>query len=474
MVKDEIYMETTESDTDQITENANCLSHEISWFARQVNMRLRDHFSASPDASNHLFTGKLLHENGSDQASPPDISANTSVYAEFVNYYQLTSDERMLLILALLPHIQPHLLDVFFTANKSSGRGFTEFGGVKANRLSGFMPTIETALFILAGNDLTKRFNLYQLFEPDHIFLAHNILVLEKGQQGESFCSSSVNVSEEYLDYFTTGKIRKPQFSTEFPAKLLLTKMDWSDLVVDEYTAQQLDELRIWMKHGGTLMKGWGMNKILKPGYKALFYGPPGTGKTLTAALLGKQFGLDVYRIDLSMVISKYIGETEKNLEKVFKQAENKNWILFFDEADALFGKRTNISEAHDKYANQEISYLLQRLEDYPGMVILASNMRHNVDEAFTRRLQAIIAFKMPQSTQRVRLWKNAFSKSCTPPRDEDIERIAQQFDLAGGSIVNVVQYTSLVALSKGQVKIDLEDLLAGVKRELSKYGKTP
>ena len=474
MVEEKIEMETAEMETDQITENANCLSLEINWFARQVNMRLTAHFSGSPEGRNEILNGQLIHENGTDQKAPPDISTNTSVYAEFVNYYQLTADERMLLMFALIPHIQPHLLDVFFTTNKASGRGYTEFGGVKANRLSGFMPTIETALFIIAGNDLSKRFSLYQLFEPDHIFLAHNILVLEKGQQGESFCSSSINISEEYLDYFTTGKIRKPQFSTEFPAKLLVTKMDWSDLVVDEYTTQQLDDLRIWMRYGTTLMNNWGMNKILKPGYKALFYGPPGTGKTMTAALLGKQFGLDVYRIDLSMVISKYIGETEKNLEKVFKQAENKNWILFFDEADALFGKRTNISEAHDKYANQEISYLLQRLEDYPGMVILASNMRHNVDEAFTRRLQAIIAFKMPQSKQRVRLWKNAFSKSCTPPRDEDIERIAQQFDLAGGSIVNVVQYASLVTLSKGHVKIDVEDLLAGIKRELSKYGKTP
>ena len=170
--------------------------------------------------------------------------------------------------------------------------------------------------------------------------------------------------------------------------------MNWDDLIVDEFTAQQLDELRIWLQHGQTLYEGWGMSTKLKPGYKALFHGPSGTGKTLTAALLGKLFNLDVYRVDLSMVISKYIGDTEKNLEKVFKKAENKNWILFFDEADSLFGKRTSISDSHDKYANQEISYLLQRLEDYRGLVILASNMRNNVDEAFTRRLQAVILFQ--------------------------------------------------------------------------------
>src|ERR1044071_9620636 len=125
------------------------------------------------------------------------------------------------------------------------------------------------------------------------------------------------------------------------------------------------------------------MDKILKRGYKALFYGPSGTGKTLTATLLGKQFDRDVYRVDLSQVVSKYIGETEKNLEKIFTRAENRNWILFFDEADALFGKRSNVQSAHDKYANQEVSYLLQRVEDYNGLLILASNFKNNIDEAF-------------------------------------------------------------------------------------------
>jgi SpoVK/Ycf46/Vps4 family AAA+-type ATPase len=173
------------------------------------------------------------------------------------------------------------------------------------------------------------------------------------------------------------------------------------------------------------------------------------------------------------MVISKYIGETEKNLEKVFKKAENKNWVLFFDEADALFGKRTNISDSHDKYANQEIAYLLQRLEDYPGLVILASNMRSNVDEAFTRRLQCIIHFQKPQFRERMKLWTQSFSSHCVPPPREELERIAQQFDLSGGSIVNVVQYASLMALNCNTNKITTTDILAGIKKEYRKEGKT-
>ena len=134
--------------------------------------------------------------------------------------------------------------------------------------------------------------------------------------------------------------------------------------------------------------------------------GPPGTGKTMTASLLGKEFNKDVYRIDLSQIVSKYIGETEKNLEKIFVKAEHKDWILFFDEADALFGKRSNVQSAHDKYANQEVSYLLQRVEDFSGLIILASNYKTNIDSAFVRRFNAIIHFPMPGHHERFELWR--------------------------------------------------------------------
>ncbi|HEX6848774.1 MAG TPA: ATP-binding protein [Chitinophagaceae bacterium] len=490
MANDMLY-DTNEASVskDRIRQNAETLACEINWFAKIVNQRLQGYFSREEMESekNRKFGGmesffkrvshRISHLNSCDQnerdLAAPDLSADNSVYAQFVQYYRLTNSERLLLILALIPYVQPSLLDVFFSVNKSLGRGYTEFGGVKANRHSGFIPTIETALFILAGNDLSKRFRLYKLFDTDHIFQAHNIITLDAGTAGESFYNSSIIISDEYLDFFTTGNLRKPQFSTEFPAKRLQTKMNWEDIVVDNYTAHQLDELRIWLKHGRTLLDDWGMDKVFKPGYKVLFHGPPGTGKTLTAALLGKQYNLDVYRIDLSMVISKYIGETEKNLEKVFRKAENKNWILFFDEADALFGKRTNISDAHDKYANQEISYLLQRLEEYPGLVILASNMRNNVDEAFTRRLQSIIHFQKPQYKERIRLWNNSFSGQCIPPEKNELERIAQQYELSGGSIINVVQYASLMALNRKENRITSDDILQGIKKEYRKEGRT-
>ena len=473
--------------------NAQTLAREINWFAHVTNERLRDYFPTpiveKPDekdvrrrdaiapiagapAGVALTGANVPLASSQPGMTTPDLTGDRSVYGDFVNYYRLGRDERLLLTLAIIPHVQPHLLDVFLSLNKPLGRGHSEFGGLKGHRHGGFIPTIETALFLLAGNDLARRFRLSRLFEADHVFSAHGILLFDQeGRGNEPFSSSGIHLSDQYVDFFTKGTVRKPQFSVEFPAKRLTTEMVWSDLVVDELTAQQLDELRIWLQHGQTLYNDWGMSSKLKPGYKALFHGPPGTGKTLTAVLLGKQFDLDVYRIDLSMVVSKYIGETAKNLERVFQKAEN--WILFFDEADALFGKRTAISDSHDKYANQETAYLLQRLEDYRGLVILASNMRSNVDEAFTRRLQSIIHFQKPQVRERFRIWTNAFSKACTAPGQDDLMRIAQQHELSGGSIMNVVQFASLQALARNDKVITVDDLVQGVRKEFRKEGKT-
>lgn len=175
---------------------------------------------------------------------------------------------------------------------------------------------------------------------------------------------------------------------------LLTTDLSWKNLVLDKETMKQVEEIRNWLKHLSSVKPGGGMNEKLKPGYRTLFYGPPGTGKKLSAAVIGKELSIPVYRIDLSMVVSKYIGETEKNLELLFASAKDKDWILFFDEADALFDKRSEVKDAHDRYANQETAYLLQRVEDYPGLVILATNMKSNIDEAFIRRFNSILRFQ--------------------------------------------------------------------------------
>lgn len=170
------------------------------------------------------------------------------------------------------------------------------------------------------------------------------------------------------------------------------TDQSWNDLVLDEDIVNQVEQIKNWLRQSLT-------EKKLTKGYRSLFSGPQGPEKKLTAALIGKEFDKPVYKIDLSNVVSKYIGETEKNLEIIFDRTEGKEWILFFDEADALFGKRTDAKDAHDKYSNQEVSYLLQRIEDYNGLVILATNMKNNIDDAFTRRFNSVIHFSLPKGS---------------------------------------------------------------------------
>lgn len=351
------------------------------------------------------------------------------------------------------------------------GGDFPLIGGTRGTHFRGFLPTGETALFLLAGEDLQQRLKIQQLFSQEHFFASKKVLYVEEMPAGEPAMSGKIILSPEYVELFTSGIVSRPRFGTNFPADLVQTNMDWEDLVLNQQTFTEVQELLVWLQHGQTLLDHYGMGKRLKPGFRALFHGPPGTGKTLTAGLLGKYTGRDVYKIDLSMVVSKFIGETEKNLSNLFDRAENKDWILFFDEADALFGKRTSVRDAHDKYANQEVSYLLQRVESYNGLVILATNFKSNIDDAFIRRFQSIIHFPMPKPGERAILWKKAFPEKMKL-NGLNIDNLAQKYELSGAAILNIVQYACLRTLDRGAEYIAEKDIFDGIVREFGKEGK--
>ena len=441
-------------------QNARDLELELAWFARLLDTRFKLYFG---------------HEAGCRdvcEVAPPDLRASTSAYARFLQRHEVGFAERVALVLGLVPHLRPQLLDVFHTKNSLFDRRFTEFGGVRdAN--GDFVPTGETLAFLLAANDLAGRFAVQALFDRDHFFVQQNILRLAPVGD-EPPLKAPLRLSDECLALLTTGHARRPDFGASFPARFIETQLAWDDLVLHPGTLQQIREIEVWLRHGETLLSDWGMAPKLRPGYRALFYGPPGTGKTMTACLLGKATGREVYKVDLSLVISKFIGETEKNLARVFEQAEHKGWILFFDEADALFGKRTETRDAHDRYANQEVAYLLQRVETFDGIVILASNQRENLDSAFARRFESIIYFPMPRAEERLRLWRQGFSPQATLEAAIDLESLAAQYELCGGAIMNIVRYASLQALERGGNRITLDLLARGIRREQAKEGKSP
>ena len=252
----------------------------------------------------------------------------------------------------------------------------------------------------------------------------------------------------------------------------LESRFRWDDLVLPEDTIELLKQAAMRLNHRHTVMHRWGFDAKLPygRGISMLFTGPPGTGKTMSAMVMGNEMGVDVYRVDLSRVVSKYIGETEKNLGEIFEQARYGGAILFFDEADALFGKRSEVKDAHDKYANMETAYLLQKMEEYDGLTILATNFKQNLDDAFLRRIQYVVRFPFPDVAQRERLWC-----SCLPPAmpvgDLDIPGLARMFELAGGPIKNIVLTAAYLAAGEGS-PVTMRHIKAGIVQEYKKTGK--
>ncbi|MEA3031605.1 MAG: hypothetical protein QOG13_2930 [Sphingomonadales bacterium] len=440
--------------------NGAVIEAEIGWFSRLLDLRFRIHAGET--------RGGVL-----DLCPPPPLPAGdmAPAYAKAIWDAALSEAERLILILAILPHLRPQALDPLLIKNHSSERRFTEFGGADSAGRSGFRPTRETALFLLAGESMDLRLAALRLFEPGRPLQARHILELpdEPGEDGPWL---PLVVSERWIGRLTTGAATAPRFGPAFPAQLLETAYELGDLVLGETVGEEIRDVLAWVKHEPVLMRDWGLAKHVKPGYRALFHGPPGTGKTVTAAVLGKELGLPVYRVDLSRVVSKWIGETEKNLAALFDQAAEGGMILFFDEADALFGKRGDTRSANDRHANQQIAYLLQRIEECPGVVILASNLKHNIDAAFARRFQAMVYFPMPDADARLKLWQGAFAGlPADRLRSRDFAAIARDHELSGGSIVNVLRHACTQAAAR-KTPIGEGDIRAGIARELLKDGR--
>jgi len=419
-----------------------------------------------------LIDARLSEQLEGEPFVLPEISvvADGSIFYHLIVSGSFCAEEYATLAIALVPSVEPWLFQERITHFFPKGHDLPEFGAVKGENSRFIIPTAETVLYLLAGDDVATRLELFaRIFSSESIFTGEGILSLDEVRTGEPPMSGRLVISQEWLSKLLLNKEQPPAYGPEFPAVAVDTQLGWDNLVLQENTSEQLEDLKMWLEHNTALLDAWNMHKIIKPGYRALFYGPPGTGKTLTATLLGKKFGRDVFRIDLSQIVSKYIGETEKNLEKIFKKAVHKNWILFFDEADALFGKRTNVKDSHDRYANQEVSYLLQRLEDFPGLVILASNFKSNIDKAFMRRFNAVVHFVMPNAAERLKLWRRTLPAEAKLDNSIKLNEIAEKYELSGSAIVQAVHYVSLRAFSASDCLKKKNELLAGIRREFEK-----
>ncbi|MDQ2805619.1 MAG: AAA family ATPase [Chloroflexota bacterium] len=256
-------------------------------------------------------------------------------------------------------------------------------------------------------------------------------------------------------------------------ARKIIPRYTWNDLVLPSDRLAQLHEMCSGVRFAPIVFEQWGFDRKLSSGkgVNVLFAGAPGTGKTMAAEVLATDLGLDLYKIDLSALVSKYIGETEKNLEKIFREGHTSNAILFFDEADSIFGKRSEVKDSHDRYANMEISYLLQRMEEYDGIVILATNLRKNMDEAFVRRMRGAIEFPLPEETDRLEIWRRTFPVEAPLDPNADLAFLARAFKFSGGNIKNIVLEAAFLAAQSGTT-ITMTHLVHATRREHQKTGR--
>ncbi|MBL8392588.1 MAG: ATP-binding protein [Candidatus Accumulibacter sp.] len=281
------------------------------------------------------------------------------------------------------------------------------------------------------------------------------------------------NSQPTLAEFFTAARGQSDHHLRDL-ARKITPRYTWDDLVLPADELAQLHEICQQAKQRHIVYEQWGFGRklALGKGLNVLFSGPPGTGKTMAGDVIANELSLTLYKIDLSQVVSKYIGETEKNLERIFTAAQNTNAILFFDEADALFGKRSEVRDAHDRYANIEVGYLLQKMEEYEGVAILATNLRAHMDDAFVRRMHAIVEFQFPDEMLRRRIWEVVFPREAPLAEDVDFAVLAREVKLAGGNIRNIALTAAFYAADAGET-IGMSHLLRAARREHQKIGRT-
>ncbi|HLP10619.1 MAG TPA: ATP-binding protein [Flavobacteriales bacterium] len=447
---------------DEVTRLVATMLEEIKWFAKLVDQRIAE-------IEDPLVTPLVF-----SQYALPVLHDHDNPYAQLVKQFSLGGAERLLLVCSLIQYVSPELLTQKLRDDENHVRlKYAEFGGYIDRAFTHFVPSLQTVLFLLAGNDKTNA-AFYKLAIHKHGKLISEGVIrfnpMSMAGNDDNEMQHIPQLAQEYLYYFQAGVKPRPDFGRAFPATWVTTGLDWEHLVLSEKSKKQVKEVMRWVEFGDELT---GSSSMFNTSYPCLFYGPPGTGKSLTAKLIGKKYSKDVFRVDLSMVVSKYVGETEKNLAHLFDRAHGKNWILFFDEADSLFSKRTEVGNANDKWANLEVSYLLQRMEEHKGLTILATNLKDNLDGAMTRRFQSIIYFPFPSKTEREILWKSLLPSPFTYSSDINIEKLAA-FELTGANIANIIKDSCLCALDHKTKTLDALWLSDSIKKEFIKEKRTP
>lgn len=397
---------------------------------------------------------RRLSIEGADQAIPPVTQyVGVGPLAELVATAHLNDAEALILTSTLAEHIDEKYCALF--------AGLTD--RPEATGLTG-----EVARTLVARS-FDARLRAAALLEPGSRLVRMGLVTLDPPED----LTGRVRADPELVRW-VLGLPPGAPTDRDFPARQLATVHTLDDVILPSQARTRVDELALRIAHRDTVVQEWGFgdHHDNSSGLIALFHGPPGTGKTMTAAALARSTGRPAFVVDLSGLVSKYIGETEKNLARIFDHAARLHCVLVFDEADAVFGKRTGVSDSHDRYANQSISYLLSRVEQHPGVVILTTNLLANIDEAFLRRIHVKIEFPSPGINERVRLWNGALPAQLPTDNELDFSALAEQFAITGAQIRDASMDAAYLAAA-GPGRVSAHHLVAGIRRQYEKAGRT-
>lgn len=433
--REQLTPSVTQNVPELFENNIKDIQLETEWFTQLVSSRMHD-------------------EETPFEALATIPTPEASNYAKFILEHKLTLADRVLLFTALISSKTQKLLTNLLTEPLASNPGeqFDHFKVVFDKENGICKPTVSTVAYIMAGEDHLKYAEYLFHFEQNSTLIKERIVsLISPTDEYESFPSHIIRLDPAYESHFCRGsKFRLDQVK-DFHARLAETTKGIKDLILNDKTQLALMGLIDYMRVSKVAFENDSFSSRHNKGFVAMFHGFPGTGKTYSAAVIANEIGLPMYIVDTAGLVSKYVGETSKNLKNIFDRLKGKNCILYFDEADAIFGKRTVVKDSKDRYGNQEVSYLLQAIEKFDGIVILSSNFPDNVDMAFRRRINLMVNFEPPEEDKRLKLWQYYYpDEGYTLEPENLLEKLASRYSLTGANIANLMKSACIEAVANG------------------------
>jgi len=435
----------------ETTVNTECISAQLSWLTQRID--------------------NLLNKNLQEQLPLPPADEQTS-YGMLVAEHKFGEADRVMLNLAFAATFKPSILAPFLTLFNDPQQSAL-FGGIFQEEYGQFYPTVRTAIYLLAADDEEKMDYYLCYFNRKNKLFTSNLLLTHAPEGCKTFLDQQIIFNDQFIATILHGEAPSLDGDAGFPAKRGKRTHTMKDVILDGKTVADLEKLHRFARNMKQL---WSLpdSARYRQNFIGIFSGDPGTGKSHTAEAIGNELNLPVYKVNFAQMVSKYIGETEKNLERVFDRFSGQPSILFFDEAESIFSKRIEVKDSHDKHSNNEQSFLLQKIEEYNGIVILATNVQNlsqYFDKAFQRRIRQIVTFAFPEYLERVRLWENALAAPFSYAEGL-ADRLAKNYQFSGGSIYNIISEGVIEALDRKTNVLTFELLEQALIDEFKKTGR--